>query len=946
MIKKLIIILIALLISGEGWGATLADSQNWKYSKKITLSGTGADETNYIVRLNLHHGTLVGDATSYDVFLDGHSQTDFSDVRFTDSSGNLLAHYRAGYGNYEIITDSRLGNRNWIHSDGTIIASGVAGQAYIKKSANNGVNWTTLDNTANSKLIFVDSRGYAYNAAGYKLRRSVDWNTSNNWTEVLDMTSASGVGLTSNIAEDTSGNLYLGRYQESSAPVIYKSTDGGANWVDVFSASSLPARARNTTYAAGAIVRPTTANDHIYVCTVAGTTEDADDDGSHPVWPTTSGTTVTDGGVTWKESYIQHSHMVAVDPYTNYIYAAFDGNITYLTKSMDGGSTWVVLGSSGYGWDVVKAIFEPTARFFAGGYTAKNTGTGILATSNDTSFTKSLGKNASVQGLLKFGSSYYGAVVNIGPACYPQIVRSIDSGATWQTVWTSPFINEEGFAGPTFLLNSGIPTGETETQILVGPVNSGTSSYSPMRIYDGGSHYQSTFYVKIPTLAAAGKDIYVWYGNSAATTASSKTIFGSTVASDIVHRYLLNEGTGTAVSDSVGSAHGTLSGTGGAWTASDGRSVGDWVPSFSNSASSYTFGESSLLALDNPTTASDTTFNAAANFSAVAWVKLNTTTISGTRPIIGKGHASSSKYYVLGVINGGKLSYEIKNSSGTSNIYRLNSENSEIFISDLKWHQVGFVVSADGKVTYILDGILGEEQDPTYKYEWETVYNVRIGNKSGGTSPFPGQISDVQIYNKKLSALEVQQLFEDRPVAATDSVRTADADDLLVFASNSYKVCPGSCTVVTDSIDVDNFTVLGGINANATFNLNNTISYDSDGADITIAAGKTVTGDYNWFQDAGKAGDGTYTDGGNTTWSAADPLFKSATDYSLTGASPCINAGSNAVWYGTASVTSYNGLGITNAAGAIIAPGGTVDIGAYEYRPSINNAARFLLLFD
>lgn len=36
---------------------------------------------------------------------------------------------------------------------------------------------------------------------------------------------------------------------------------------------------------------------------------------------------------------------------------------------------------------------------------------------------------------------------------------------------------------------------------------------------------------------------------------------------------------------------------------------------------------------------------------------------------------------------------------------------------------------------------------------------------------------------------------------------------------------------------------------------------------------------------------------------------------------------------------------ITNAAGVLVAPGGKVDIGAYEYRPSINNAARFLLLF-
>lgn len=52
------------------------------------------------------------------------------------------------------------------------------------------------------------------------------------------------------------------------------------------------------------------------------------------------------------------------------------------------------------------------------------------------------------------------------------------------------------------------------------------------------------------------------------------------------------------------------------------------------------------------------------------------------------------------------------------------------------------------------------------------------------------------------------------------------------------------------------------------------------------------------------------------------------------------------VWTGTANVTDYAGTAITNAAGTIVAPGGVVDIGAYERKPSIHNAARFMLLFD
>ena len=44
----------------------------------------------------------------------------------------------------------------------------------------------------------------------------------------------------------------------------------------------------------GQIIKPVTGNTYLYAVVVAGTTG-----GSEPTWPTTVGTTVTDGGVTW-----------------------------------------------------------------------------------------------------------------------------------------------------------------------------------------------------------------------------------------------------------------------------------------------------------------------------------------------------------------------------------------------------------------------------------------------------------------------------------------------------------------------------------------------------------------------------------------------------------------------------------------------------------------------
>lgn len=52
-------------------------------------------------------------------------------------------------------------------------------------------------------------------------------------------------------------------------------------------------------YGLGAFVKPTTRNGHVYVVTVAGTSG-----GSQPTWPTTNDATVTNGGVTFKESGI------------------------------------------------------------------------------------------------------------------------------------------------------------------------------------------------------------------------------------------------------------------------------------------------------------------------------------------------------------------------------------------------------------------------------------------------------------------------------------------------------------------------------------------------------------------------------------------------------------------------------------------------------------------
>ncbi len=58
-------------------------------------------------------------------------------------------------------------------------------------------------------------------------------------------------------------------------------------------------------YSLGNVAYPTTGGNYFYVCTAAGTS-----DASEPVWPTTIGDTVTDGGVTWKLTPQQPSYSI------------------------------------------------------------------------------------------------------------------------------------------------------------------------------------------------------------------------------------------------------------------------------------------------------------------------------------------------------------------------------------------------------------------------------------------------------------------------------------------------------------------------------------------------------------------------------------------------------------------------------------------------------------
>jgi len=900
-------------------GATIS-SDDWQYSKKVSLSGTGSDETDYTIKLYLHGGVSAGDSTSEDVFLDNRAQTDFSDVRFTDAQGNLLDSYRADYGNYEIIKDSNLGNYNYISSDGYILRSKAG---YVSRSSDNGENWTNIYTIGGSGYspVWIDSNGVAYISilGEGRIYRSTNWKeASPTWTVVLDTSDVDGYIAHFSHAESSSGVQYAGRYQTTNNPQIYKSSDAGETWTAVFGYTVSTAWAQSTAYSAGDIVRPTTANDHLYVCTTAGTASTEE-----PSWPTTARATVADGGVTWTETNFQHVHGLGVDPVSGYVYAGIDGTVPALIRSTDEGTTWKAIKLQDF--DSTGFYFGTDYRLIFAGATQIRSGNGVAKTTDDSTFTPSLFKKHVIQGSGGINSLVVAGGCNYDTDNYATIFGTEDGGDTWKSIRTGPYDSNVNFSGWKYFSNEGTPAGG-EKQIIVGG-SDGNAEYVPLRVYAGGSHRQATFNVKVPSLPAAGGDIYVWYGNADASDVSNSGIFSSLVEAGIKWRWKLDEGEGTSIADSGATGkNGTLTaGASGAWNAFDGRFAGAQWPRITKAAgASYYFDGASYITITNGgTDAAFQTANMTKNYTVVAWVRTTNQT-TPTRVIFGKGYGNS--IYSLGASSTGVLNYSVGYGSGVQIISRIDDGSSALYayINDGSWHMVGASVDNEtpANVRLIVDGNLYNPQALTYDYApSDDNRSVKIGACDSANTNFIGDIDEVTVYDHPLTALEVQQIYEDRKVAATDSGRSDDAVERIVFENNQYKVVEGGVSVITDGVTVNNFTVTGTITANENCTIHNTIGYNSSGDSISIASGKTVTGQNNLFGDAAKSGDGTYTDSGGTLWNA-DPLFRSATDYRLKAGSPAINAGTD-----VGLTTDYDGKPIR----------GVPDIGAYEYYGATGN---------
>lgn len=662
------------------------------YIKTLALSGTGNAETDYILPLRIHYGSSRGDDTGQDVFLDSKCKTSFSDIRFTDTNENNLDFYVHSHGNYEIIPDKgSLGRGTTFIVNGKMITSNIDGvTAGIAESSDNGKTWTILRSTGS--LIYVSEiTGYYFAYRSNNLYRSIDSNHIT-WTSVIDMSDVEGLLLSPMFCEDANGTIFVGRYQGSNAALMWRSLDGGETFEIIYDATG--------------------------------------------------------------DDTKQHFHSVRVDPVTGYVYGGVDGASMKVIMSTNASGrevlaeniTWSELVSC----DATDMLFGNGFRLFVSETVQFNSGniiSSVIKTEDDEAFVSELLGGKSGRGIGLCGDNIYLTTCAQYGQRYPQILQR-QSDESWKTIYIDKIDSGTGNDGYRYQSEQGIPTGETDQQLIF----SVQGDYPPVRIFDGGNHYQALVYVKIPILPADGGNIQIRYGGNEVAIAN-ESIFSNITQSELLAHYKLNEGTGTTILDSSGNnKHGILVPGTGEWIGEAGRQSGNVDPAIKKTGYSFSFNGDGYIQITDSDTDED--FQFVKNFSVCFWLK-SIVGIGATNWIMGIGEYGVAHWALV------QNSAILRFNYNALNLYKNPSVG--WMVIDNSWKYIAFSIDDDFKLTFCINGVsqtpiqLDEISVPSGK--------LTIGADSNGGENFTGSIDDVQIYNTALTGLQMRQIYEDRFVA-------------------------------------------------------------------------------------------------------------------------------------------------------------------------------------
>ena len=488
--------------------------------KTTTISNSTAKK-KAVVRLRLHYGAEKYTPDANDIFFNSSCKTDFSDVRFFDSNGNML---KAKFGecfNLGIYRDTRLANTYYITSQGYLVKrdSGI----WISKD--NAVTWTKIAGTTNvtdygSDVYNVKSitalyvgkhnsdRDVIFGYAGGKLYKVItDFETMLNdqlvasITEVLDFSwSYNGTTIYPDVQPhaldaDINGNLYFGAYQGTQYyhVQIFVSTDGGNTWVEKYLYYNQNEKRQQHVH-------------HIHADKYSSRVFVGIDGGVPLQGPTVI---VSDNaGVTWTDITLRLKSQRGHDYYPTYFgqdYMLGGGECYCL------GGNAIVRGSSDY------TTLDIAQKGFGGVRSFADFG-------NDDMIVAGISRNS------RFGEN--------------QIVISTTKGETWKTISRTDAMPETSGDGYRESGYFGLIAADTAPCIFL----SGGSYVAPTRIYNGGDYYRE---VEIEVDDIPASDIVIIAKTGYVMPYPYSTVRGYDDDS-LVYRVAFDEGCGQLVQDSVG----------------------------------------------------------------------------------------------------------------------------------------------------------------------------------------------------------------------------------------------------------------------------------------------------------------------------------------------------------------------------------------------------------
>jgi len=264
----------------------------------------------------------------------------------------------------------------------------------------------------------------------------------------------------------------------------------------------------------------------------------------------------------------------------------------------------------------------------------------------------------------------------------------------------------------------------------------------------------------------------------------------SNVSAGLVAHWAFDEGSGTTAVDSSGNGHnGTLLGDP-AWVAG---MIGSGALSFDGSDGLVDVGHDESLSITDELT-------------ITVWVKVSDLSTfyflvckqpSGTA---GDNYPGNYEFRIQS--NTGILEFGHQEAEGEQYTFY----TSETPITAEQWYHVAVVVMKGELVEFYIDGISAGSAEQLTNFGVLNDEPVRIGGRKDGYSFFNGILDDVRLYDRTLSAAQIQKLYNGNPPMFTIAEKPDPADGALhsdTWASISWRA--GDYAVSHDVYFSDNF---------------------------------------------------------------------------------------------------------------------------------------------